>query len=273
MDTSLGSILDLYQFTSGRRLFAYFGVQKQARIHKLTSPALDAHITLAIKHDHNTRKLERKWRTQKGSKTTVDLRPLDYSLDRSVTSISRHCENFTHAMDPGHPLYILAAEITTDFFPEGPGAITQLEYEEEISTVDEMIEALNTPKYQEHVQKLHLTPLLDNTKKRSEALHQALQKNNGPEITFGDVKAARAKGQQLLEQMIAIIIGTYYNNESHTKPRQQLLEPVMKQQARIADLMKRHRPVNDVNPETGEDETEDTPPQEDPQTTEEQKTE
>jgi hypothetical protein len=71
---------------------------------------------------------------------------------------------------------------------------------------------------------------------------------------FGTVKAARAQGQDLLLQTVAMIVGAFpKSTPDHVAARTALLSPIMRQNEAIRQYMRGRRggAVADVDPETG----------------------
>lgn len=252
MDTSLHLFLKIYQFTSGRRLLVYRQTKNVAKALNFT--ALEQHIDKAHAFERETRKMERRWKSQGAlSQQTTDYRPLDNALDRALSGLSKHCESYTHSMDPSSDHYQSAMLILQTAYPNGLQAVTQIPYEEELSEVESLLEELGKVEFAPHIQRLNLKPMLDNIKSRHQAFYAAFSASQAPTLDYGTVRARRAQSQDLLLQMIAIILGKYYDSDSHSESRNKLLSPFQLQQGRISDLVSRKRPVLDVDPESGEE--------------------
>ncbi|TNE45137.1 MAG: hypothetical protein EP343_28110 [Deltaproteobacteria bacterium] len=269
MDTSLQQFLKIYQFTSGRRLLVYRQTKKVAQ--KLNFTALEQHIDKAHAFELDTRKMERRWKSQGStSQQTIDYRPLDNALDRALSGLSKYCESYLHSMDETSDHYQSALVILETAFPNGLQAITQIPYEDELSDVESLLDDLNNVTLATHINRLGLKPMLDNIKSRHQAFYKAFSASQAPTLDYGTVRARRAQSQDMLLQMIAIILGKFYDSDSHAEPRKELLTPFQLQQGRISDLISRKRPVLDVDPESGEELPDSEEAEETPETNETQ---
>lgn len=89
MDGSLESILNLYVFTTGRRLFALRQVRALAEEQRFTE--LVKHCDAAFEHDLATRVMERRWA---GEPATTGTNPaaqrIDVLVDRTLGAIRDH---------------------------------------------------------------------------------------------------------------------------------------------------------------------------------------
>jgi hypothetical protein len=75
-----------------------------------------------------------------------------------------------------------------------------------------------------------------------------------PEVVrFGDLRAARAKGQQHLVEAVAQIVGKHWRSTPEdVATRAALMAPILKQNEAIRQALRAHRTPEDVNPDTGE---------------------
>src|SRR5262245_29797803 len=103
MPAMLASLLTLYTFSTGRRLFAMHEVSKRAVGEGLT--ALANHCDVAIEHDRTTRMLEARW---SGRKTGVQYSPLakeiDISIDTALSALHDGLELEAKNSAPDDPL-------------------------------------------------------------------------------------------------------------------------------------------------------------------------
>lgn len=251
MDTAVYSYIKLYQFTSGRRLFVYREIKDIAK--ELNQPTLVAHIDKAYAYEIKVRDLEEQWLSQKGLGVSSDLRPYDNALDRSLTGFAKYCESFQHGMDEDNPTYIAASRISNAAFPNGVLAITRLPYVDELSSVEALLKKLSKDEYKDALTKLNMSLMLNNIKTKYQEFYDAYNNVKSQSVNYGDVKAARTQGQQYLVQMVAIILGTFYNDEDHVAKRQRLLTPLNRQLLRIAELVSKRRTITDVDPESGKE--------------------
>ena len=73
-------------------------------------------------------------------------------------------------------------------------------------------------------------------------------------MPWDKVRAARAEGQGLLLETVAIILGKHHERTAAgTAERVALLGPILKQNDQIGQYLRARRAVSDVDPSTGKD--------------------
>ena len=87
MDAALGSLLNFYSFSTGRRIFALQQVQKIAS--DTGFKELAAHITPALKHDAKTHEIELQWSRipVTAPRGQAETQRVDALTDRTLTAI------------------------------------------------------------------------------------------------------------------------------------------------------------------------------------------
>ena len=104
---------------------------------------------------------------------------------------------------------------------------------------------------------VRLAPFVGRLKTLSPKFRESLKKETSREVSYDQVREARAVGQEAMLRVVAKILGDLPGSESQEAlARQSLLGPVMNQNRRIAEAFSSRRPVTDVDPETGEEEPE-----------------
>jgi hypothetical protein len=251
MDVALASLLNLYTFSTGRRLFALQQVHKIAAATGFT--ALKAHVAAAIKHDQTTRDLDFKWEgtpvTPEGS---GEVRRVDTLVDRTLSAIRDGAESQAAAATPGDGIAEKVTGFLREIFPAGVQAITGMTFVEELAAVDGIVHKLEgelAPVVEElglRRQAKRLADLAKEYRKAQEAPRAA-------GLEFGTVRAARAQGQENLLQAVAMILGKHYKNTpDEIAARANLLGPIVAQNEAIRLYLRSRRAVEDVDPETGE---------------------
>lgn len=254
MSVALQDILNLYVFSTGRRLFALKQVHQAAKERKLS--ALISQVAEAIKHDRATRALELRWSKQVSIAPGVGEAPrLDAMLDRTVSGLRDAAQAHAEGAEEGEAIVKVVNDFIADLFPAGVQAVTQLPYVDELSAVEEIIEKLKGP-HAKTVKELGLGRFVARLEGMLPKYRAALE---GPksEISFGSVKAARALGQDYLLQVVAMILGAFpKSTPDHVAARTALLTPILRQNEAIRQYMRGRRggAVADVDPETGEPE-------------------
>lgn len=249
MDSTLAAIFDLYTLSTGRRLFAL--QQTQARAEEHGHPKLKEHCALAIEHDQGTRDLEVRWtRAASAVKSTPALQRIDIRVDRTLTAIRDTAMAQAEGAEPGDDIGAIAERLVSILFPTGVQAITSLPYVEELSAVDKIVIELKGPSAG-LVEDLGLKRLTTRLSKLAVAYRAALEATPEPEIEFGKVRAARAWGQELVLEAVALIVGKHYT-ATDAAVRAALLEPILRQNEAVRGYLRARRQVQDVDPKTGE---------------------
>jgi hypothetical protein len=250
MEPFLASLLTFYTFSTGRRLFAMFQVRKAAVAASFVD--LAAHVGDVIMHDTETRVLEAKWAGRKATTYSPEARQLDIYVDAALTAFRDGAEAQIRASAPGDPLADAAQKMLSVLFPKGAGAITSLGFVEELAEVNRILKHVEEPDYKALVTELGLARQVTRLKDL-EGQYRAAIEGPGGQLTFAKVKEARAKGQSLMLQAVAMILGKYpSDSEADRKARGALMEPILVQNEAIRRYLRERKPIEDVNPETGE---------------------
>jgi hypothetical protein len=261
MSAELGSLFNLYQFSTGRRIFAMQLVLKAAR--KIKFPELEVHVAMAIKHDRATRKLDAQWQAQGGQPKGQGAAPrVDTLVDKTLTGLRDAAAAQAAGAAPDDDIAEKVAQFIGEIFPAGVASITQLSYLDELAAVDAIVGKLKG-ELAPLAAELGLSRLANRLATLAAEYRSALEAPPPPALSFGTVRAARAQGQENMLQAVALIVGRYYKSTpDHAGPRAALLGPILKQDEAIAHYLRSRRTVEDVNPETGEVETEPLDPME-----------
>jgi hypothetical protein len=252
MDGSLETIINLYQFPTGRRLFAH--KQIRARAESDGFDKLVKHCDKAITHDTQTQSLEKRWA---GESITSDTNPeaqrLDVLVDRTLGAIRDHALAQAAGAPDNDPIHITVDNFVKKVFPAGVHAITSLPYVEELEAVQAIVHSLQNelaPLVQELNLQRHVTRL--NT--LAIDYRKALEAPPPSVLTWGNVRNARAEGQGLLLETVAIIVGKYHSRSAKgTAERLHLLEPILRQNDSLGAAFKNRRAPSDINADTGDE--------------------
>jgi hypothetical protein len=252
MDGSLASIFDLYVFTSGRALFALRQVRTAADKQGFT--ALVEHCDAAVAHGLVTRQLERRWAGEPaGTGTNPAAQRIDVLVDRTLGAIRDGAVNATQGAAPEDPIHAKAAAFVAQIFPLSVFDVTSLAYVDELAAVDDIVGLLQGP-LAGAVDEFSLGTLVKRLADLAVQYRAALETPPQSLVAFGNVRAARAEMQGMVLEAVAIIVGKHHaRTPEGTKARLALLEPILKQNEAIAQYLKARRAVQDVDPETGED--------------------
>lgn len=251
MDGTLASILSFYIFSSGRRLFAMQQVKSAAQTAGFN--ALASHADACVAHDRATRDLEAKWAGQKtGTSYAPEARQIDIYVDAALTALRDGIDSQIKASAPGDPLGEAAQRLSEELFPKGAGAITSLPYVEELAELQRVLGRVQHPEWAAVIGDLGLGRQVARLA-ALEAQYGAALVGGGSQVTFAQVKDARAKGQSLMLQAVAMALGQHPSDgEADRKARNGLLAPIFAQNEAIRSYLRQRKAIEDVNPDTGE---------------------
>jgi len=249
MEATLGSLFGLYTFSTGRRLFALRQVQKLATGEGLTD--LASHANVCIVHDSSTRELEAHWAGRKVTTFSPKARQLDIFVDAALMGLRDGTEAAINASAPGDPLAEQAKVLLKELFPKGAGTITKLGFVEELAEVNRIVARLQKDDAKALTKELGLSRHVARLVQLEEPYREALE---GTEpISFAKVRDARTKGQSLMLQAVAMVLGKYPSDEeADIAGREKLLGPIFVQNEAIKRYLRERRAIEDVDPETGE---------------------
>jgi hypothetical protein len=254
MDASLSALLNFYVFSTGRRLFAVKQVKTLAQSAKLKDIA--AHADICITHDGETRTLEAQWSGKpEASQYSPEARQLDTHVDIALGALRDAIDNQIKVSLPGDPLADTGAKLSAELFPKGVAAITTLNFVEEVEEVDRIVGMLKESQYAEVITGFGLGRIVARIFDLSGKYRAAVAAGAPGKVAFAKVKDARAKGQSLMLELVAKILGKYpSDNAEDTAGRLSLMGPILTQNEAIGVSLRSKRTVTDVNPETGETE-------------------
>jgi hypothetical protein len=252
MDGSLESIFNLYQFPTGRRLFALKLVRAQAEIQSFDK--LVKHCDAAITHDITTQSLERRWAGESPSDSTnPEAQRIDILVDRTLGAIRDHAVAQATGAPDNDPIHATVEAFLKNVFPTSVYAITTLPFVEELETVDVIVKSFQdelAPVVQELNLQRHATRLANLAKD----YRKALEAPPPSLLNWGRVRAARAEGQGLLLEAIAIILGKRHGRSAEaTAARLLLLAPILHQNDAIGASFKGKRTPTDIDADSGEE--------------------
>ena len=252
MDATLESLFNLYVFTTGRGLFAIRGVRKLAEEQAFTQ--LVDHCDSTIAYYDDTRALELRWSTDRSATGTNPVaQRIDVLGDTTLGALRDTAVAQAKGAPEGDPIHQLVADFLQAIFPLGVHAVTSLGFVEESARVDDIVTQLQGP-LAPSVTEIGLTRLANRLADLAAQYRKALEAPSPSLIDWGHVRAARAEAQGRLLEAIAIIVGKHHaRTPEGTAARLALLAPILKQQDAIGAYLRARRAVDDVDPETGED--------------------
>lgn len=252
MQSTLGDLLNLATFTSGRRIHALLQV-REAAVEMSGQELLLARIDSAIDEDRHTRQLDNHWKGSKGKPIySPQVSRIDNWVDQLLTSIRDVAEAYRKAALEGSSERADAEHFLSVAFPVGVQAITSLPYVDQVAAVESLLQQVHEGATAEATA-LGLGPLLTRLQELTVQYREAVDQS--PQmLEFSAVQAARQRGQRNLLEVVAIILGTFH---SHTEPdaiaaRTTLLGPILEQDQRIRALIRARRAVLDIDPDAPE---------------------
>ncbi len=252
---SLKPYTNFYKSTNGRRIFALR--QSLAVARKFGDEEIVEVIERAIEINLDSREKENVWRRarQLGEYSRTRANEIDNELDRTIGALHTQLQNI-RSVYHDQPRGEQAAEILATLFPEGAGPITTLSFEDELSTVQYILESLEG-RWGRDLAALGIEPLVEQLDRLADQFEDALANYDRRPVGWDEVREADERGQEAMLQVVVKVLGTYpTRSDEDVEARSELLEPILEQNARIGELHRNDRTVTDVDPETGEE----TPP-------------
>ena len=246
MHIPISAFLKLYIFTPGRRVYALRRLREVAierGVHDLV-PAIDE----ALAHEERTAALESAWGI---TQAEIETRPreIDPQIDRTLLLID---QILRHHADRNSEAGRRAGELVAALFPQGVSHHIRLPYIDQLTANERVLAILESSERQAWVERLGLSMLAASLRERNLAFGQALRlREQGASVTFADVRAARDRGQEMLLEIVARILGRYAT-PADAELRTALLQPIADQNESIRLYRRRRRRVVDVDPTTGE---------------------
>ena len=255
MHGTLSPYFDLYDFPTGRRLFALGEMRERAE--SVEDEELVGAIDRALEVNQRARHLEGQWRHARSVDQMARRRAaqIDNDLDRAVGALHSQLKAVA-ALFADEPKGRTASAMREELFPDGAGAITRMSFEEELSTVKYLLEQLST-EWGGDLADLEIKSTVEKLSSLADAFEDALAEPPRS-TTWDEVREARNRGQEAMLHAVATVLGKFGTDEDDAiEMRQRLLTPIRNQNERIGELHKRQRGLTDVDPETGEPEAPD----------------
>ena len=254
MDSSLSTLLPLYSFSTGRRLFAFRQLHALILTPAYTFPTLETHLAAALAHDTQTRDLERRYATTPAPAPNgiSEAKRVDILVDRTLSAIRDAAVAQATGADPGDPIIATSEKFVRSIFPKGVNDMTSLAFIDELAAVESIVKAFQG-ELAPIVTELGLTRLAKRLTKLAGEYHAVLNAPDPEVVRFGEIRAARAQGQQHLLQAVAQILGKHWRDTPEdVSARAALMAPILKQNEAIRQSLRTQRPVEDIDPVTGE---------------------
>lgn len=255
MSVTAKQFIDLYKFPLGRAVFALRRVADEAR--KLGWLELEQLARRAADDVQHSLSLAMRFQATSDTQYSPLAIHQDKIVDRSVGGVALYLD-VQIRMYEGEPRGEAAARLTEELFSDGVAAITQLPFTEEHEHINVLIDLAESPELAADVALLPEFPgLIARLRERNREYGELLkQPQTSP--TREQIRELHADAQERLAEVVALIIGQHavrqrINGVTGTADRDALLAPILHQNNALALSHRRHRPVADVNPDTGDE--------------------
>ncbi|MRG97913.1 hypothetical protein [Polyangium spumosum] len=254
MNVSLQALFPgIYVFTPGRRVLS----MRQVRAEAVTAGFLGlvTHADVCVAQDREALVIEARWNGRaQGSPVIPGLRELDITLDGTMTSFRDTIDRQVRVSKADDPLAASGASLLQILFPLGAAAVTNAKYPDQAAEVDRILDEVKQPKWAPVVAEFGLTRMITHITELATEYRKLLETPAADGLKYETVKEERAKGQNLMLQALAMILGKYPSeSDADRAGREALMGPILRQNDAIGQYLKARRSVPDVNPETGEE--------------------
>jgi hypothetical protein len=180
---------------------------------------------------------------------------LDNRLDRLLSSFLAALTAFADGLPDPHELVRAARRVREDVLPGGIQAIVHATHPEEAELVDQVVKRLRS-EHAAALERLGLTAFVDqlaglNAEFRAAVAAATAGDESGP--SYDQVRAAQARGQEMLLELMAMALGACPGREPpDLERRARLVGAILSQNEAIGVYRKNRRSIPDVDPGTGE---------------------
>jgi hypothetical protein len=250
MDATLASLLSFYVFPTGRRLRAMAEVRDAALAQGLDD--LAAHCEKTIACDQLTRDLEARWSEgSDASRYAPEARHVDILVDVALGALRDAVDTAARDAAAGDPLGEAAIALEQVAFPRDVAHITTLPFSAELAELRRIVELLSDPAWAGPVNALGLGRRVARLA-QLERVYAAAIALPATTVTFAEVNDARGRGQSMMLEAVATILGEHPSDRApDVAARRALLAPILRQNEAIGGYLKARRPLEDVDPATG----------------------
>lgn len=177
---------------------------------------------------------------------------IDNKIDEQIAAMEAGVRSLLVG-DDDDPVVGKAREFHRAIFADGVRAITQQAFEVQEGIMKAMMVRFDSD-LSGHVDALGQRRAVERLRRLIGEFSAELDKEKRDTVTFDQVRGARrALHEATGEVVVAILYHFGGDEEANVRQRTRLLEPLMVQQARVAETRRRRRVPTDVDPETGEE--------------------
>jgi hypothetical protein len=250
MDSSAASLMNVYKFPTGRRLYALREIARIALA--LVANDVAEHAATGVEHDTRVAGMEARSEALGRGRYGRHATALDRDVDDKVVGIEAHLiaqERVygTHSERGGD-----AALVRSKLLPQGAGAITKLAFIPEHERVKALIELARTEDLAPVVKRIpELEAMLGELATANTEFGTMLGAYDRDRPAPDDLLAAQARGHEIMAEVVAMIVARYARQPERRAEREALLEPILRQQEEIRLARQRRRRPRDIDPDTG----------------------
>jgi hypothetical protein len=250
MDTNAASLMTVYKFPTGRRLWALREVARLAMA--FVASDIAEHAATGVEHDSGVAAMEARAEALGRSRYGRDATTLDKRVDDVIVGIDSHLIARERVYGERSERGADAALVREKLLPQGAGAITRLAFVPEHERVKALIARARAADIAEVVARIpELPEMLAELEALNTEYGTVLGAYDRDRPAPDDLLAAQARGQEILAEVTAMIVARYARLPERRAEREALLEPILRQQEDIRLARQRRRRPRDIDPDTG----------------------
>ena len=250
METS--SLITLPGLPSGR--FGHALKMIASRVSEAGIPAVIEKVDQAREIAKETQLTELSWSEARRNTSSARGKAvlIDNMIDEQIAALEAGVRSM-QVGDADDPVVEKAREFHSAIFSNGVRAITQQAFEVQEGIMKAMMVRFDSD-LSEHVDLLGQRRSIERLRRLISEFSAELEQEKRDTVTFDQVRAARsALHEATCDVVVAILYHFSETDEASRRQRTRLLEPLLYQQARVAEARRRRRVPTDVNPDTGEE--------------------
>jgi hypothetical protein len=247
---SFAPLIQLRRQPIGRMMFAINQTRRQADA--LRDAVIVGQCDEFLRSARQTRLLVMRYSAeQRNPESRADVMDIDNEADRLAGVMFRSADEYRKHFPSDHPKGKMAREFIMKCYPSGLRALVHQTHVEQLDDLETIIE-LGQTELASHISELNLTDWFERLVEITDRYRQALESPRAETITYIQVRDALNDCHERLLQIVAKALGTYNDRSAdHAESRRRLLQPIMTQDAFVAEYNRRRRNVIDVDPDTG----------------------
>jgi hypothetical protein len=250
MDTSAASLINTYKFSTGRRLHALREVSRRSQA--LQADDVAAHAQTAVTHDTALAAKEAQAEAANGNRYGREAVPLDRRVDSTTMGIEAHLQAQERVYGASSARGADAIFLGRELFPQGANAITQLPYVSQHGRIEALLARTREPALAEVVARVpELQNMLNELETANVLYGTELGAYDRARPAPEELLAGQVRGQELMAEVVALIVGRYALLPDQRAEREALLEPILRQNEELRLARQRRRRPRDVDPDTG----------------------